>query len=70
MERTLIKDLRSAIGQTVELKGWLQTLAGPEEFKFLILRDSTGLAQVAHWNPITRLWLRRSQKWVSKQRLP
>ena len=51
MERTLIKDLRSAIGQTVELKGWLQTLRDQKKIQFLILRDPTGLAQVAHWKP-------------------
>ncbi len=51
MERTLIKDLRSAIGQTVEIKGWLQTLRDQKKMQFLILRDPSGLAQVAHWKP-------------------
>ena len=51
MERTLIKDLRSAIGQTVQLKGWLQTLRDQKKIQFLILRDPSGLAQVAHWKP-------------------
>lgn len=51
MERTLIKDLRSKIDQTVELKGWLQTLRDQKKIQFLILRDPTGAAQVAHWKP-------------------
>jgi nondiscriminating aspartyl-tRNA synthetase len=51
MERTLIKDLRSQIGQSVKLMGWLQTLRDQKKIQFLILRDPTGLAQVAHWKP-------------------
>ena len=51
MERTLIKDLRSKIDQTVELKGWLQTLRDQKKIQFLILRDPTGMAQIAHWKP-------------------
>ncbi|MHB8089332.1 MAG: amino acid--tRNA ligase-related protein, partial [Anaerolineaceae bacterium] len=51
MERTLIKDLRSKIDQTVELKGWLQVLRDQKKIQFLILRDPTGAAQVAHWKP-------------------
>jgi aspartyl/asparaginyl-tRNA synthetase len=61
MERTLIKDLRSAIGQTVQLKGWLQTLRDQKKIQFLILRDPTGLAQVAHWKPNDE-----SENWVLK----
>ncbi len=49
MERTLIKDLKDHIGQQVTLKGWLQTLRDQKSMQFLILRDKTGLAQVAHW---------------------
>lgn len=51
MERTLIKDLRSKIDQTVELKGWLQVLRDQKKIQFIILRDPTGAAQVAHWKP-------------------
>ncbi|KAF0110651.1 MAG: aspartyl-tRNA synthetase [Chloroflexi bacterium] len=51
MDRTLIKDLRSVIGQTIKLQGWLQTLRDQKKIQFLILRDPTGLAQVAHWKP-------------------
>lgn len=51
MERTFIKDLRSKIDQTVKLQGWLQTLRDQKKIQFLILRDPSGLAQVAHWKP-------------------
>ena len=49
MQRTLIKDLRENIDQQVTLKGWLQTLRDQKSMQFLIIRDKTGLAQVAHW---------------------
>ncbi len=49
MERTMIKDLREKIDQQVTLKGWLQTLRDQKSMQFLILRDRSGLAQVAHW---------------------
>ena len=49
MERTLIKDLKLKIGQQVTLKGWLQTLRDQKSMQFIILRDKTGLAQIAHW---------------------
>ena len=51
MERTSIKDLRSVIGQTVQIKGWLQTLRDQKKLQFLIIRDQTGLVQVVHWKP-------------------
>ena len=51
MERTFIKDLRGKIDQTVKLQGWLQTLRDQKKIQFLILRDPSGLAQVAHWKP-------------------
>ena len=49
MERTFIKDLKTKIGQQVTLKGWLQTLRDQKSMQFLILRDRTGLVQIAHW---------------------
>ncbi len=51
MERTFVKDLRSMIGQSVKLQGWLQTLRDQKKIQFLILRDPTGLVQAAHWKP-------------------
>ncbi len=49
MERTLIKDLHDYIGEQVKVQGWLQTLRDQKNMQFLILRDRTGLAQVAFW---------------------
>jgi len=43
--------LRSAVDQTVQIKGWLQTLRDQKKLQFLILRDPTGLVQVTHWKP-------------------
>ncbi len=39
------------IGQSVKLQGWLQTLRDQKKIQFLILRDPSGLVQVAHWKP-------------------
>ncbi len=49
MERTFIKDLKNSVGTTVKLEGWLQTLRDQKKMQFLILRDPTGVAQVAHF---------------------
>lgn len=49
MERTFISDLRESIGKTVKVEGFLQTLRDQKKMQFLILRDPTGLAQVAHF---------------------
>lgn len=49
MERTLISDLRENIGKTVRIEGFLQTLRDQKKMQFLILRDPSGLAQVAHF---------------------
>jgi aspartyl-tRNA synthetase len=49
MERTLIKDLNQHIDQHVTIKGWLHTLRDQKSMQFLIIRDRTGLVQVAHY---------------------
>jgi len=49
MERTLIIDLNEQINQQVTVKGWLHTLRDQKNMQFLILRDRTGLVQVAHY---------------------
>ena len=49
MERTYIGDLHQHIGDTVKLQGYLQTLRDQKKMQFLILRDTTGLVQVAFW---------------------
>jgi nondiscriminating aspartyl-tRNA synthetase len=46
MERSFIGDLRSAIGQTVHIQGWLQTLRDQKRMQFLVVRDVSGSAQV------------------------
>jgi nondiscriminating aspartyl-tRNA synthetase len=51
MERTEIKDLRSAVGESVTIYGWLQTLRDQKKLQFLIMRDPTGMVQVVHWKP-------------------
>ncbi len=49
MERTYIGQLRQSIDQTVKIQGWLQTLRDQKKMQFLIVRDTTGLVQVAFW---------------------
>mgnify|MGYP000863336132 FL=1 len=49
MERTLIKNLTQHIDKSVTVQGWLHTLRDQKNMQFLILRDRTGLVQVAHY---------------------
>ncbi|HWR67309.1 MAG TPA: aspartate--tRNA(Asn) ligase [Bellilinea sp.] len=49
MQRTFIGDLRSHIGEKVQIQGFLQTLRDQKKMQFLIIRDLTGLVQVAFW---------------------
>ena len=49
MEKTPIRDLKQHVGEVVKLQGWLQTLRDQKSMQFLILRDRTGLVQIAHW---------------------
>ena len=49
MERTFIGNLREHIGQKVKVQGFLQTLRDQKKMQFLILRDLTGLVQIAFW---------------------
>lgn len=51
MQRTYICDLNDHIDQEVKVQGWLQTLRDQKKMQFLILRDRTGLVQVAHYRP-------------------
>ncbi|HAF62557.1 MAG TPA: aspartate--tRNA(Asn) ligase [Anaerolineaceae bacterium] len=51
MQRTYISDLSNHIDQEVKVQGWLQTLRDQKKMQFLILRDRTGLVQVAHYRP-------------------
>ncbi|MCB2210131.1 aspartate--tRNA(Asn) ligase [bacterium] len=49
MERTLIKDLPDHVDETITIQGWLHTLRDQKNMQFLIIRDPSGLVQVAHW---------------------
>lgn len=51
MTRIDIRDLKGHIDEVVTVKGWLQTLRDQKKMQFLILRDRTGLVQVAHYRP-------------------
>ncbi len=45
MSRTLVSDAKSRIGQTVELKGFVQVVRDQKAVQFIILRDHTGSIQ-------------------------
>lgn len=49
MDRTFIGDLKQHIGEPVKIHGWLQTLRDQKKMQFLIVRDTSGLVQVAFW---------------------
>ena len=46
MKRTLIGELKGAIGQTVCVKGWAQTIRDQKKMQFVVVRDHTGCVQV------------------------
>lgn len=48
MSRTLVRDLRDHIGQTVTVYGWVNALRLQRAMQFVILRDPTGLVQITH----------------------
>ena len=45
MDRTSIDQLASSIGERVTVRGWVQTIRDQKRMQFVILSDSTGLAQ-------------------------
>jgi len=49
MDRTPIKNLNEHTDQIVKIQGWLHTLRDQKNMQFLIIRDRTGLVQVAHY---------------------
>ena len=51
MTRIDIQDLKDHIEEVVTVKGWLQVLRDQKNMQFLIMRDRTGLVQVAHYRP-------------------
>ncbi|MCC9306775.1 aspartate--tRNA(Asn) ligase [Kitasatospora sp. RB6PN24] len=46
--RTLVRDLRSRIGRTVTVCGWVQTSRLQSVMQFVLVRDHTGTVQVTH----------------------
>ena len=53
MERTLVKDTPSKIGQAITLKGWVNTKRDHSKVVFIDLRDRSGLIQVVFWGDIS-----------------
>ena len=49
MERTLAKDAVNKIGQTITLKGWVNTKRDHSKIIFIDLRDRSGVVQVVFW---------------------
>jgi aspartyl-tRNA synthetase len=49
MEHTSVADLKKMVGQKVKLQGFMQTLRDQKKMQFIILRDLTGLVQIALW---------------------
>jgi len=46
MERTLVRDTREKVGESIALRGFVQTVRNQKAVQFIILRDHTGLIQV------------------------
>lgn len=52
MERTLVKESINKIGQTVTMKGWVNTKRDHSKVVFIDLRDRSGVVQVVFWGEI------------------
>lgn len=48
MERTLVKDLRAHLGESVAIDGWVNAVRNQKNVQFVIVRDQTGMVQVTH----------------------
>ncbi|HOL17946.1 MAG TPA: aspartate--tRNA(Asn) ligase [Bacillota bacterium] len=48
MKLTRVNQLRSQVGQEVRIKGWVNTIRDQKTMQFLIVRDETGLIQIAN----------------------
>ena len=51
MNRISIGSLKEHLDEIVTIQGWLQILRDQKKMQFLILRDRTGLVQVANYRP-------------------
>ncbi len=51
MKRVLIGNLNDHVDEVVTIQGWLQILRDQKKMQFLILRDRSGLVQVANFRP-------------------
>jgi nondiscriminating aspartyl-tRNA synthetase len=48
MPRTLVRDLRKHLGQTVTVCGWVNSLRLQRMMQFVVVRDPSGMVQVTH----------------------
>lgn len=48
MSRTLVRDLRDHLDETVTVCGWVNALRLQRKMQFVILRDRSGMVQVTH----------------------
>lgn len=46
MNRIIAKQLKEHVGQTVRIRGWINTIRSLGKLHFLILRDRSGFIQV------------------------
>jgi aspartyl-tRNA synthetase len=46
MQRTLVKDVRGKIGQSVTVKGFVHVIRNQKAVQFILLRDHTGMIQI------------------------
>lgn len=46
MQRTLIKDVRQKIGQSITVKGFVHVVRNQKAVQFIVLRDHTGMIQI------------------------
>ncbi len=47
MQRTLVKDIREKVGHSVMIRGFVQVVRNQKAVQFIVLRDHTGMIQVA-----------------------
>lgn len=53
-ERTIVRDLKSHVGEEVTLKGWAHRVRTLGRVTFILLRDRTGIAQVVAAGPLAK----------------